>query len=289
MEKYIILGHKNPDVDSIVSGYLLEKLLKYNGYDASFVIPDDKISDETYKICFKFNLNPYKFMRKLNDQDNKFILIDHSNRVGINNIVAVIDHHPNLGNYYLNIKYYLNTMSSSTAYVIANLPVTNNFDKHDYELVVLATMVDTASFHSTKSVDSEHDWIKDICYKFKIDYNMFYNEGLCLTDISDLNKAMLNGLKEYCYNDIKIESSFIHIDSFKKSLNIIIKMIDSLKKYRINNNLEHFVFIVHDMTLFKTRAYDITKNDISCTEYPRYTSRGDKIIPDIFEKIKLEK
>ena len=32
MEKMVILGHKNPDVDSIVSGYLLEKLLKTNKF-----------------------------------------------------------------------------------------------------------------------------------------------------------------------------------------------------------------------------------------------------------------
>ena len=30
--KYIILGHENPDVDSIVSGYLLEKIMSIHIY-----------------------------------------------------------------------------------------------------------------------------------------------------------------------------------------------------------------------------------------------------------------
>ena len=47
MDNYIILGHENPDVDSIVSGYLLEKIMIKLGYNASFLIPDRAIEKET--------------------------------------------------------------------------------------------------------------------------------------------------------------------------------------------------------------------------------------------------
>ena len=43
LSKYIILGHENPDVDSIISGYLLEKLMLSKGFKAEFIIPDKKI------------------------------------------------------------------------------------------------------------------------------------------------------------------------------------------------------------------------------------------------------
>ena len=62
MDKIIILGHENPDVDSIVSGYLLEKILSKKGYDAKFVIPDKFISNDTMNICIKYGLEPSKFM-----------------------------------------------------------------------------------------------------------------------------------------------------------------------------------------------------------------------------------
>ena len=42
--EYIILGHVNVDVDSIVSGYLLEKIMTKKGYKASFVIPDEEVA-----------------------------------------------------------------------------------------------------------------------------------------------------------------------------------------------------------------------------------------------------
>ena len=283
MKKYVILGHKNPDVDSIVSGYLLEKLLRFNGYDVSFVIPDNKISEETYKILSKFSLNPNKFMRKLDSSDNNFILVDHSER-DVKRIVGIIDHHPNIvGNN--DVNYYLNTKSSSTACLITKFNCNNNFTKYDYELMVLATMIDTASFHSTKSVISDLDYIKDICSKYDIDYDILYNEGLCLSDISDLDKAKLNGLKEYFCDGIKLESSFLHVDSFDKRKDNILEIIELLKEYCNIKNIEHFIFVVHDMNLFKTRVYDINKNNVYMEEYSKYSSRGDKIIPDMFKKI----
>ena len=42
LKKYIILGHENPDVGSIVSGYLLEKLLLSKSFNVEFIIPDKK-------------------------------------------------------------------------------------------------------------------------------------------------------------------------------------------------------------------------------------------------------
>lgn len=39
LDDYIIIGHDNPDVDSILSGILLEKIFKKKGLSASFIIP----------------------------------------------------------------------------------------------------------------------------------------------------------------------------------------------------------------------------------------------------------
>ena len=48
---YIILGHQNPDVDSIVSGYLLEQYLNRCGYVSKFMIPDSVIDEENLRVC----------------------------------------------------------------------------------------------------------------------------------------------------------------------------------------------------------------------------------------------
>ena len=72
--KYVILGHENPDVDSLVSGYLLEKIMKKMGYDVSFCVPDKELSLESEKICTKYKLNPRKYMVDNLEEDAKYIL-----------------------------------------------------------------------------------------------------------------------------------------------------------------------------------------------------------------------
>ena len=69
MKKIIILGHENPDVDSIVSGYILEKILLKKGYDVEFIIPDENIEEETLSICLRNNINPKQFMKEIDFND----------------------------------------------------------------------------------------------------------------------------------------------------------------------------------------------------------------------------
>ena len=71
MKKAIILGHENPDVDSVVSGYLLEKILTKKGYDVEFIIPDKKIDSDTLDICMRNGLNPLNFRKKLDLKQQK--------------------------------------------------------------------------------------------------------------------------------------------------------------------------------------------------------------------------
>ena len=54
---------------------------------------------------------------------------------------------------------------------------------------------DTVSFNSLKGRTEELDWIKFWCSKLNIDYVELYNDGLCITDISDINllKTVLVG------------------------------------------------------------------------------------------------
>ena len=103
---YIILGHDNIDVDSIVSGYLLEKIMKKKGYNAIFVIPDEDVSGESEDLCIKYGLSFNQFKNRQLKDGAKYILVDHNVRDVPGEIVAVIDHHPVLegekkDNYYI--------------------------------------------------------------------------------------------------------------------------------------------------------------------------------------------
>ena len=51
-----IIGHANPDVDSIVSGILLNKLLNFLKIESTFIIPDGFVEDKISTILHKFNI-----------------------------------------------------------------------------------------------------------------------------------------------------------------------------------------------------------------------------------------
>ena len=279
MDKIIILGHENPDVDSIVSGYLLEKILSKKGYDAKFVIPDKFISNDTMNICIKYGLNPSKFMVDFNLKSNyKYILVDHHERDVGGEIICIIDHHPT--SKVFNMKHYYNKMISSTACFIA-CENEELLDKFDIKLGCLATLIDTVSFHSTKGRDIDRKWVISMCDKYNLNYNELYREGLYLTNLDSIDKASLNGLKRYCFNGKIIESSYIQIDSPISHNDEIIKMIDILKNRVDSEKLDAFVFIVYDMDKFETTRYLITKDDIKEKNYDVYASRGNTIIPEI--------
>mgnify|MGYP003295729102 CR=1 FL=1 len=111
--KYVILGHENPDVDSLVSGYILEKVMKKRGYDVSFCIPDESIAADSEKICNKYNLYVGKYYVDELPADAKYILVDHNEKeqsvIGLDEaeILEIIDHHniSNIGKFFIYISH----------------------------------------------------------------------------------------------------------------------------------------------------------------------------------------
>ena len=279
--KYIILGHENPDVDSLVSGYLLEKVMKKKGYEVSFCIPDKVIASDSQRICSKYKLNLKKYMVDDLDRDAKYILVDHNDREVPGEIVAVLDHHPTPKDK-SSVPYYRNEKISATACMIAK-DCEEYLDKHDIELACVATFIDTVSFHSTKTVKKDISWVNEMTTNYDLDYDEMYRDGLCLTELTNVEEIAFNGLKKAEYDGFSIHSSYVQIVDLEKNKKIIDKIIEKLKKYRNKENVDLFVFIVYDMTNFYTKVYKINEN-IDYDEYFLYASRGNTIIPDIVKK-----
>ena len=280
MEKLIILGHINPDVDSIISGYLLEKVLNKKGFASEFIIPDKQISEDTLNICINNGLDPTKYMKDidLNNKNTKYILVDHNYRKLAGEIVCIIDHHPTTKK--IKIDYYFNSNVSSIAYYIAK----HNeelLDLSDLKLAIVASMVDTASFHSTKGDKQDIDWILSICDKYNFNYDELYEQGLCLTPLENLNKASLNGFKSYDFDGRIVESSYIQLENPSLKEKEVEEILNILKSRVKQKQLTAFAFIVHDMTEFKTMYYLISKDKIQRYYYTNYTARGNTIIPEI--------
>ena len=284
MSKYIILGHENPDNDSIVSGYLLEKLMKRLGYDVEFIIPDETISEENIMLANYCGLDPTSYQKEIpNDPSAKYILVDHHERIVPGEIVAIIDHHPT--NKEISCKYYQNERACSTSCLIAK-DRERFFSLDDLKMTCLSAMVDTAAFHSNKTVVRDYLWVRSLCAKYGFNYEELMTTSMCPTDISDIEKASINGLKKHDLAGHKVASSFLHLPSPTANQEEINQMIEYLKTYIKDEGYDLFAFIVHDITNFKSTLYKIREDSIDTVQYDEYTSRGTRIIPELTEELK---
>lgn len=96
MEKIYVVGHLNPDTDSICSPIAYAEYLKKNGKEAIAVRSDD-INDETKFVLDYFKIEVPEFLSDATGK--KIILVDHNERsqspknIEKAEILEVIDHH----------------------------------------------------------------------------------------------------------------------------------------------------------------------------------------------------
>lgn len=272
MNKITILGHKNPDVDAVISGILMKKILNYHNYEAEYVIPDPYLDFETYELLRKYNIDMQKYRRNLNENDNLFFLVDHSNNNFASNVIGVIDHHNEILK--KTPEFYINENASSTAMIIYELKP-EIFNKKEIELVVLANMVDTASFNSSKTRKMDIAKTLEIIKQNKLDYEKIYKDGLCLTPLNNLRDASFTGYKKLNYKNKIIASSYVQVydidfDKIKIMTNIV-------KNELWLDKIDIYVFIVYDMKYLSTSVYFMTKKRLEKFKYNKYVSRKDAI------------
>lgn len=283
MEKIVVLGHKNPDVDSIVSGYLLTNYLRYKKYDAEYVIPDNTVDDEVKGILDKVGIDINNFSSEILSCA-KLILVDHYETTFDNEVLAVIDHHPTVKIF--SYPYYLNEVSPSTTKHIYDLVVNEcpkYISRRFMELVLVGMAVDTCSFRSAKATKEDETWFLNMCNKYDLNANEILDIGDCLTDIKDLDKASVHGYKFYNYNGVKVGASGIQIKSISEDdVNLI---LEKLSKEVVEKDLSMWVFVILNLETNTSRVYKVTSNNVAVDDYDFVVSRAVNIMPKIEEDI----
>ena len=267
MKKLIIIGHKNPDVDSVISGILLSSKIK----NSEYIIPDKYLDLDTYNLLLKYRIDMKKYQKEIPKNSNLF-LVDHSETYIQGSVIGIIDHHNTILK--KTPKYYINRDISSTALIIYK-EFENKFTKEELELIVLANLVDTASFHSSKTKKEDIAVTLKIVEENNLDYKKLYNDGLCLTPLSNLRNAAFNGYMKLKINNKVIASSYVQLQ--KLDYDDLRIMTDILKKELYIDNIDLYVFIIHDMNNLKTKTIYIENNKITEYNFNKYTSRKETI------------
>ena len=203
-----VLGHKNPDADSIISSYILSRILKGLGANAHFAV-----LSEQYEYCkndIKLINDYVKEIPVIVDDvsDKIFVLVDHNNLEGLStdNVIGAIDHHIMTGEVYdtLEIEY------ASTALLIYDLfKDLYVFSDEEKQLIGLSVLADTDYLCSSRFTIEDEMLFKEL--NFKLDITQLQKEYFLVNDMSlSIEDNLLVNYKEYEKEYGKVRRSLIY-------------------------------------------------------------------------------
>ena len=221
-----VLGHKNPDADSIISSYILSNVLKGLGANAQFAV-----LSEDYNYCksdIKLITDYVKVKPVIvDDVNNKlFILVDHNNLEGLSkdNVLGAIDHHIITGEVYdtLEIEY------ASTCLLIYDLFKDKyEFSDNEKELIALSVLADTDYLCSSRFTIEDKKLFGEL--NFKLDVTELQKKYFLVNDMSlSIEENLKVNYKEYD-RSTKIKRSLIYTytDDYKKYFNKYVEYLGS--------------------------------------------------------------
>lgn len=184
MKSIIVIGHKNPDTDSIVSALVFANFLKkvkkpILGF-SGFKVKSARAGFLNKETKFVFNYFKQKPPVLINNLKNKdVVLVDHGefdqSAKGIEqaNIVGVLDHHKLGGIKSILPVFYRSEPVGSTSTIIARMFLENNlsFDKKTAGLLLAAILSDTLKFTSPTTTNEDKEIARILAKISKEDIN----------------------------------------------------------------------------------------------------------------------
>ena len=207
-----ILGHNNPDCDSMFSSYLLEEILKGLGINAHACILSENynLADCDSDIIVDYLPEVPEIINSVDDK--KFILVDHNTLDGIpkENVIGAFDHH-RISNQVDNL---IEMEYASTALLIYDLFKSRfTFLCPNKLLVALSVYCDTNYLCSSRFKEDDEYLFNELNLSINVKY--FRKHYFKISDFSKgIEYILNNNIKRYDYNGISINR--ILIDSYNK-------------------------------------------------------------------------
>ena len=209
-KKVYVIGHSNPDLDSVFSSVVLTHILKDYGIDAVVAVRDDNFVDKEF--IFDYLDEEYEVVRDYTDKF--FLLVDHNSLDGIcsEQVLGAIDHHLITGEVHdiIEIEY------ASCGLLIYDLFCKrHSFSLKDKTLIALTVMSDTEFFTSSRySFEDEKLYLE---LGVLLDTDRLQKKYFKTTDFScGISENLYKDYKEYSYDNYFIRRSLIKSYSVDK-------------------------------------------------------------------------
>ncbi|WP_223703110.1 manganese-dependent inorganic pyrophosphatase [Sutcliffiella deserti] len=257
MSKVLVLGHKNPDTDSICSAIAYAELKKQLGMDAEPVRLGE-LNGETEYALKHFNAEVPRLVETAANEVKEVILVDHNERqqsigdIDQVRVLEVIDHH-RIANFETSDPlYYRAEPVGCTATILNKLYKENGVEiaKPVAGLMLSAIISDSLLFKSPTCTEQDVQAAKELAEIAGVDAQSYGLDMLKAgADLSDKSVEQLISLdaKEFQMGEYKVEIAQVNtVDTAE-----VLKLQDDLESAISNvidiKSLDLFVFVVTDI------------------------------------------
>lgn len=289
-----IVGHKNPDTDSVVSAIAYAKF-KGEGYIPAVL---GELNNETKFILEKFGVETPMLLTSVEDGD-RIILVDHNedsqtiDGVKDHQIIEILDHHKvNIS--FANPIHITTKPYGSTASLITErfLETSRTIDTHIAGLLLSAILSDTIIFKSPTTTEIDKEFAEILSKISGIEDIKFYGIELFKKKAEVASKTpnqiIYNDFKDFNFNEKKVGIGQIELidtnDLIHKKDEIIAEM-ESIK-----NSESYFAIIIVVTDIMKEGSYfwvvgnkDVIYNVFGLNEENNYKdgvlSRKKQVVP----------
>lgn len=283
MSKVFVLGHKNPDTDSICSAIAYAELKKQLGMDAEPVRLGE-LNGETEYALKHFNAEVPRLIETAANEVQEVILVDHNefqqsvSDIAQVRVLEVIDHH-RIANFETSDPlYYRAEPVGCTATILNKLYKENNVEitKEVAGLMLSAIISDSLLFKSPTCTEQDVQAANELAAIAGVDANSYGLDMLKAgADLSDKTVEQLITLdaKEFQMGDYKVEIAQVNTVDTADVLKLQEELELAILNTIANKGLDLFVFV----------ATDILTNDSVALALGKETAAVEKAYNVTFE------
>ena len=305
MEKILVIGHKNPDTDSICSSLAMANLQTKLRGEEVISCRLGEINEETKYALNYFKVEAPKLIEKV-DEGQEVILVDHNEFTqsveGIEKakILAVVDHH-RINNFQTSepLFYYAQPVGC-TATVLFELYKSNDVDIEPQiaGLMLSAIISDTLLLKSPTTTDKDKKAVEELAKLANVDISKYGLEMLKAgTNLDKYTEEELINLdaKSMEKDGIKYIIAQVNTVSIPDVLKRKEKIEQEINKEITSKGLSLFVFVITDIVNSNSTAivlgdrtdaisktYEIKDN---LAQMPGVVSRKKQVLPLVEKNI----
>ncbi len=260
MSEVIVIGHKNPDTDSVVSAYVWSQILSRVGDEARPAVAGE-VNKETK---FVFKRAEVELPEKENLNGKEIFLVDHNETKQMTgkpeNVIGILDHH-NISDFSTDKPiFFRNEPLGSTSSLISKVATEREIDLSEEEIFLLlcGILSDTLKLNSPTTTDYDRELVRDFAEILEVDIDKLaekmFKEKSDLSDMT-IEEIICADYKNYEFGGKKIGVGVAEVTNPAFFEGKAEEIIEKMKKIKKQRELSHLFFGVIDILNKNTLLY----------------------------------